>query len=896
MLYSSCNGCFFYYDSVLYGWRIAEPTMLFLLGYEAVTTYDKSASDCLLIPKYAYHTYDDELVPLEYVNEIYDEIYHFLSKTGTVEDLETSAKFNCYGLKLLMNDMTGMHNDRTVPIIFKNDTNKSLIDVNDTPSYITDLEKVSMSYYDLQALKIKEIFTYAGYIYDSTREFNPADYSEDLKEGIIKYNASLKSDGDERKQYSDIFKLLDYKAMYSYALGVLYGCRCLGFDDNAIWRLEPTYWYNGNYKNLVDTAWRVFRFSKYNYIPAIDGNEDKAQFDKYKSIINNKLWNFEEDCNSKLSIPLRDYEVPLYLFSIDENGSIKAQPIIHSRYEDNSRQGEFLMLDQNDADYNQWLDFTDYTAQSLPTLVGALSVNDDKIVRYIANDEVKFIKAYKWNKEGSNDQPNNFLSPNETNQYFTAAGNSGWMIFDPTYIDNEHNNTLHLYPESISDRDSSIFGYALDTQDSSIVTYYKCYLDASAPIDNPTAVTPSYTFNETTLCGIYDKYISQDEDLPEHFDEIISYRDIGNGDMYRYKIVSEFAGYTQKTYYNIAEPINVLVNSDETKIWGGTTDPSADIPIDQFGYTPSPAIAVDAYNENNVKLNIRKYNNKFWSDDNNACSSEWTARTWHDSLPDGIYLSNTYLVKDETTIHLYRNIVRLTGTEIPLYGLTPETSASYIFNDCGLDVCEANTYIKYKNDPISYEAYDDLYTTMGITGHLCTIVLQDDEGNYLTDDETATGNPLVWYDPDPNVERHYWNGVFGVNRWQETKPNLFGSIMYDSLDNEEKQVRDNSTAQKISVDGIIYTYEEFYSDMHHGIIREKLKVFNPDVDGEGIILCYHDNADGYDRYIIPNKESLPEWVSRESISAIGYWFVDGTATLYDGNVAESVVVDDHHED
>ena len=84
--------------------------------------------------------------------------------------------------------------------------------------------------------------------------------------------------------------------------------------------------------------------------------------------------------------------------------------------------------------------------------------------------------------------------------------------------------------------------------------------------------------------------------------------------------------------------------------------------------------------------------------------------------------------------------------------------------------------------------------------------------------------------------------------------------------------------------------------MHHGIIREKLKVFNPDVEDEGIILCYHDDADGYDRYVIPNKESLPEWVSREGISAIGYWFVDGTATLYDGNVAESVVVDDHHDD
>ena len=35
MKYSSQLGCLFYYDRVLYNWRVCDSTMIFLLGFES---------------------------------------------------------------------------------------------------------------------------------------------------------------------------------------------------------------------------------------------------------------------------------------------------------------------------------------------------------------------------------------------------------------------------------------------------------------------------------------------------------------------------------------------------------------------------------------------------------------------------------------------------------------------------------------------------------------------------------------------------------------------------------------------------------------------------------------------------------------------------------------------
>ena len=81
-----------------------------------------------------------------------------------------------------------------------------------------------------------------------------------------------------------------------------------------------------------------------------------------------------------------------------------------------------------------------------------------------------------------------------------------------------------------------------------------------------------------------------------------------------------------------------------------------------------------------------------------------------------------------------------------------------------------------------------------------------------------------------------------------------------------------------------------------GLIKETLSVFNPDADPyEGVIECYHDTNSTYDRYIIPSHQSM-QWVSRSGISNMGYRFVDGTETLYNGSTPEQIVIDDDSTD
>ena len=126
MKYTSSNGCLFYYDRILYSWRICEPTMLFLLGFEAITIGNNAQSDKITISKYAYQQSSSTLDELKEF-DIYDEIYNYLSSYGSVEDTVSNIKYDCYGLKLLMNELTGIDNDRTVPIIFKNDINRDKI-------------------------------------------------------------------------------------------------------------------------------------------------------------------------------------------------------------------------------------------------------------------------------------------------------------------------------------------------------------------------------------------------------------------------------------------------------------------------------------------------------------------------------------------------------------------------------------------------------------------------------------------------------------------------------------------------------------------------------------------------------------------------------------------------
>ena len=118
----------------------------------------------------------------------------------------------------------------------------------------------------------------------------------------------------------------------------------------------------------------------------------------------------------------------------------------------------------------------------------------------------------------------------------------------------------------------------------------------------------------------------------------------------------------------------------------------------------------------------------------------------------------------------------------------------------------------------------------------------------------------------------------------------------------EVPVFDNETDRKISVDGGEYiTYDQFYSESYRGIARSHLQVFNPDRNNGNIVDCYVDTKLSNETsdwiYCIPVEMLMTEWVQRSDLLGIyGYWIVDGTETLYDGNESETIVVDDDHTD
>lgn len=339
MLYSSRNGTLFYYDRVLYTWQVAEPTMLFLLGLESVTSYMNALSDTLVIANSVYIKDQNDVVPFEHF-KIYDKIHSYLSQLSGIEDFEYYLKFNCNGLKLLLNELTGIGSDRTVPIIFRNDVNNKSIDLNSSMSRLESSETATL--YDRQAQKIRDIFSDADYSSGSlidTSDIEDASIAKYLKA----YNVTLSEYYSERRKNGQIYKLLDYNAMYSYALGVLYGCRCLGFSPTLIWRIDPKFWYNGEFKNLVSTAWYAFRFHHTHYIPELDEAADAEMRDRYKGITPNRLWNIGSDKEiDKLDeLPLKASELNCYALHIDKtydteqvliNEQAVAEPLIYSQF------------------------------------------------------------------------------------------------------------------------------------------------------------------------------------------------------------------------------------------------------------------------------------------------------------------------------------------------------------------------------------------------------------------------------------------------------------------------------------------------------------------------------------------------------------------------------------
>lgn len=610
MLYSSRNGCFYYYDSILFRWHIAEPTLLFLLGLESITSYDKSISDSIVISKYVYKSYIDKVDPLEHIDDVYDDIYSFLSKIGSVEDYEHYLKFNCYGLKLLLNDMTGTGDDRTVPFIFKYDANKSLVD----PAKELDTNS-KLSFYDIQAQHIYDVFNDIGYdtscdktilgngkialrpeyyidrtngnirdILDTLTDVDNRPLRTAIINNILTYNAKVNAVHEKRIANSEIYRLLDYKAMYAYALGVLYGCRCLGFNDSVIWRLDPKLWYNDVYFNLVRTAWYVFRFHwaykledvalNMHVDPSLEGDAkeaaieeaNKAYSEKYQGIQDNKIWNFNND-SSLIKAAIAQDETNCfclylnnkqfisestinkdYLHTVSESiiYSFSTQPDSNTSYGNTEYEhpGSYLLKYMSLKDGRitwKWSSIDSKVSDEVP-LKGVVSTRDSSMTRYIGNDPVILYRAYKY-KDGDNNTK--YLAPKydagngvlRYKKYYVYTGDLGWVDYTedllldilqdklhPDYNDySRRHNYLDIVPKTPS-FNSLKFAFPKDSKLSGDSPFNSLVTYYKCYVtDKWTADTDSYGDNDSDiLYGVYNKWVQTSDTIPTNFDRIIS--------------------------------------------------------------------------------------------------------------------------------------------------------------------------------------------------------------------------------------------------------------------------------------------------------------------------------------------------------------------------------------
>ena len=510
MKYTSQNGCFFYYDRDTYSWELCEPTLMFLLGFEAITMYDRAKSDHLLISNKIYNTKTgvvDDMPDFP----IYDDALNYLSSLGQIEDNEYYAQYNCYGLKLLMNELTGTGVDRTVPVIFLNDVNRKLVDPNKYPY----ADKAGKSYYDLQSTLILNVFKYAGYdtldtevpyISESTYGRDYSNLSNDnvppLRDEIVAYNSSLRVSHEEKQAAGQVYKLLDYKAMYLYALGVLYGLRCIGYDGKMIWRFNPEYWYFDKYQNLVKTAWAVFRFHYSHSIYELDTDEHLVN--KYKEIQYNKLWNFmnNEDSSDVLLYSNEVHAYCLYVRNIEDSDTLATnriivRPIIYlyptDEDADNGLKGKFVEYLADEQKWSEKAPANELVSSEIE-YKGVVAADSDSFIRYIAHNEVKIFKALRYTRNTSTNPIPQYLSPNNdsviipegTDVHLISVDGDSYYV---EYSDHESNHRGFISSLYTDDGDSDLiisqgeftFG-TFDIEPSSSASDLKVHLISDTPL------------------------------------------------------------------------------------------------------------------------------------------------------------------------------------------------------------------------------------------------------------------------------------------------------------------------------------------------------------------------------------------------------------------------------
>lgn len=759
MKYSSRNGCLFYYDRSLYSWQICEPTLLFLLGLESILTFDTSITDTITLPKLLRQSVTNKLIPLHDFF-ILDDIYRFLTNIDAIEDSETFIKFPCNGLKFLINELTGTGKDRTIPIIFKNDNNSSLINLSSG----TDLSK---SKYDLQAQLIIDIFNDAGYTRDIAKSipchknlisgeyytvdqdnvqviiYDPSHPSlnNNDKDAIEDYNKVQSAQHKSHVTNKSIYNYIDYNSMYNYSLGVLYGCRCLGYNAEYIWRHDPRFWYSGELVNLVSSAWHTFRFFY------------SSQACSFSDTVNNKLWNFA--LNEALNVQLIPYEQELTLVSNSSDIHMITYKLPDESYID----GSYLNFEDN-----SWHDISDKLSTS--PLTGILNISDEYIIRYIGNIPLKMYKPYSCIV---NDHTT-ILAPSDQYNYYISTNNIGWVNFDENswllfHSENLPVPTFGSTPYSALLEKQHRIGYAYNTDSYSIDSFYYCDLDSNG---------------SSRVYAVFNSLVPEDG----IYTDSILFREAISQDKFNSRYIeiddmdNVYSSYIPTLMYNINTPVYIYTYKLDSSYYFNGVDHSS--PVSSTGYSLTKSILLSAYNSINNELATLEV--RFNPDTNQYWSKEWEPINWisHSSYLAkdifivkldalNLYHGSTKIIND-TTLYYKHNTEPAIETRI-IEGVPYKYYEGYdvrvkdlIYNDLPSLFYIFNTEATI--DQLGFISLNSLKQTHGITTYKCKPILKDRFGNSLLDSQ---GNPLVWYD---SVYHLYWNGLNDLNQWVINEPVL----------------------------------------------------------------------------------------------------------------------------
>lgn len=356
--------------------------------------------------------------------------------------------------------------------------------------------------------------------------------------------------------------------------------------------------------------------------------------------------------------------------------------------------------------------------------------------------------------------------------YFVASGLLGWVKFYKDFwksLDRSSSFYATPFPVDVFDY------YSNETSQQRVVDLAFEKTTGNFVYYNEYAVTP---LSENRLYGIYNSEIENYGDIAQKAyiksgTKVVSVISPALFDKNYYSLNLDKDEVQYSVYYNVKEAVNLLIVCDG----GVPTDKFITVDKDAtgaytkqykelsyYGYTPAASTLISVYRHKEdsfpseyILRNYPPYG--YWTDDKSfivGWSHKWNS-----------YPSDTF-VKTGGSVYLYRGNAKVSFDKFDLYVLNPsdleaEVAECYVFNDGSI----SNIYKDGGIIEATYGFYhisNNLYGA-GITPYLCRIIPYDDNGNSMLD--PVTGLALVWQDPETDK---YWNGLNGLNIWQDEKP------------------------------------------------------------------------------------------------------------------------------